>query len=127
LVVRAIPWPDPGGFTFKPYVGDTFRGNLYGAIGQNSLTIENKPIETPFYWLRKNPPRPVLVESYVMVGEAITTTGIATGWSTVANTNPGGANGAAYSTNFSTWTTLDQGSDNGPAQQWLLTNTVQWN
>lgn len=126
LVVRPYAWPNPGSMTFQPYVGDTFRGNLYGAIGQNSLTMNNSAQGDPVYWLRKNPVRPVLTNSYVMVGEAITITDNPAGWALVANTNPGGANGAAYSSNFATWTSLPSDT-NGPAQQWLLTNTVQWN
>jgi hypothetical protein len=127
LVVRNAPFPRSGSFTFKPYVGSDFKGDRYGSIGQNSLTLSNSSEGVPIYWLMKNPPRPVLANSYVMVGEAITVTGEGNDWGVVSNTNPEGSNGAAYSSNFSTWTTLSQGLGNGPAQQWLLTNTVQWN
>lgn len=120
LVVRGQA--NANSFTFRPYIGPSFRGNTYGAIGQNSLTVTGN---SPLYWLRKNPALPTSLESYVMCGERITNSG-ESNWALIENTNPSpGATGAAYSNNFSTWTTLSA-TLTGPAQQWLLTTDVNW-
>lgn len=110
-----------GILNFNPAISTTFRGT-YSNLGTNVCTMTQSDQST--YWLRKNPPLPAAVESYVAISRGIT--GTTATWGAKSGTAWGSGDfGGAYSTTLTSgsWTNFNIGL---PAQQWLLTGTRQW-
>lgn len=110
-----------GILNFNPSISTTFRGT-YNTIGTNVCVMNQSAL--PTYFLRKNPPSPVVATSYVALSKP--TAGTTTSWGVSGSAVWGtGATGGAYSATLTSgsWTNFNTGL---PAQQWLLTNVQQW-
>jgi hypothetical protein len=108
-----------GTIIFRPFVSTTFRGT-YSAIGTGNLVISQSA--APTYWIRKNPSVSVAATSYVAVGPG---TGSGMSWGSMGPWGSSNPQGGAYSGTMvsGAWVTFNS---NIPAQQWLVTDTVQW-